>query len=109
MYMSLDPYESTLYKLSVKFKNPLIGVRMKSWQLLELGSVLQSEFNIQNMLDLDYFFPCTKSDVMAWWRTLKRFGLGPQLISLVLHIFHIIFTHGFIQSSNSENENAQKL
>jgi hypothetical protein len=30
MDMSLDPYESRLYKLSVKSKNPPIRVRMKS-------------------------------------------------------------------------------
>jgi hypothetical protein len=81
---------------------------MKSWQLLQLGSVLQSESNIQNMLDLDSSFPCTKSDVVVWWRTLGRLGLGPQSIYLVLHVFIVIFTHGFIQSSNPENENAQK-
>jgi hypothetical protein len=39
---------------------------------------------------------------------LGRLGLGPQSISLVQHILHVISTHGFIQSSNSENENAQK-
>jgi hypothetical protein len=108
MDMSLDSYESRLYKLSVKSKNSPIGVRMKSWQPLQLDSVLQSESNIQNVLDLDSSFPCTKSDVVAWWRTLGRLGLGPQSISLVLHVFHVISTHGFIQSSNSENENAQK-
>jgi hypothetical protein len=108
MDMILDPYESRLYKLSVKSKNSPIGVRMKSWQPLQFDSVLQSESNIQNMLDLDSSFPCTKSDVVAWWRILGRLGLGPQSISLVLHVFHIISTHGFIQSSNSENENATK-
>jgi hypothetical protein len=81
---------------------------MKSWQPLQLGSVLQSESNIQNMLDLNSLFPCTKSDVVAWWRTLERHGFGPRSISLVLHVFHVISTHDFIQSSNSENENAQK-
>jgi hypothetical protein len=40
MDMSLDPYESRLYKLSVKSKNSPIGVRMKSWQPLQLDSVL---------------------------------------------------------------------
>jgi hypothetical protein len=108
MDMSLDPYESRLYKLSVKSKNSPIGVRMKSWQLLQFGSVLQSKSNIQNVLDLDSSFPCTKSDVVAWWRILGRLRLGSQSISLVLHVFHIISTHGFIQLSNSENENAQK-
>jgi hypothetical protein len=108
MDMSPDPYEFILYKLSVKSKNSPIEVHMKSWQPLQLGSVLQSESNIQNVLDLDSFFPCTKSDVVAWWRTLGRLGLGPQSISLVLRVFHIISTHGFIQSSNSENENATK-
>jgi hypothetical protein len=39
---------------------------------------------------------------------IERLGLGPKLISLVLHIFHVISTYDFIQSSNSENENAQK-
>jgi hypothetical protein len=78
MDMSLYPYESRLYKLSMKSKNPLIGVRIMSWQPLQLGFILQSESNIQNMLDLDSFFPCTKSDVVAWWRTLGRLGLGPQ-------------------------------
>jgi hypothetical protein len=106
--MSLDPYESRLYKLSVKSKNSPIGVRMKSCQPLQLGFVLQSESNIQNVLDVDSSFPCTKSDVVAWWRTLGRLGLGPQSISLVLHVFHVISKHGFIQSSNSENENATK-
>jgi hypothetical protein len=33
---------------------------------------------------------------VAWWRTLGRLGLGPQSISLVLHIFHVISTHGFV-------------
>jgi hypothetical protein len=80
MDMSLDPYESRLYKLSVKSKNSPIGVRMKPWQLLRLGSILQSESNIQNVLDLDSSFPCTKSDVVAWWTTLGRLGLGPQSI-----------------------------
>jgi hypothetical protein len=108
MDMSLDPYESRLYKLSVKSKNSPIGVRMKSWQRLQLGSILQSESNIQNVLDLDSSFPCTKSDVVAWWRTLGRLGLGPQSISLVLRVFYVISTPGFIQSSNSENENATK-
>jgi hypothetical protein len=108
MDMTLDPYEIRLYKLSVKSKNSPIGVRKKSWQLLQLGSVLQSESNIQNVLDLDSSFPCTKSDVVAWWRTLGRLGLGPQSIFLVLRVFHVISTHGFTQSSNSENENATK-
>jgi hypothetical protein len=106
MDVSLDWFESKLDKLSVKSKNAPIGICMKSWQPLKLGSILQSESNIQNVLDLDSFFPCTKSDVMAWWRILERFGLGPQSIPLILHIFHIISTHGFIQSSNSENKNA---
>jgi hypothetical protein len=65
MDMSLDSYESRLYKLSVKSKNSPIGVRMKSWHTLQLGSVLQSDSNIQNVLDLDSSFPCTKSDVVA--------------------------------------------
>jgi hypothetical protein len=65
MNVSLDPYESRLYKISVKSKNTPIGVRMKSWQLLKLGYVLQSESNIQNVLDLDSLFPCTKSDMVA--------------------------------------------
>jgi hypothetical protein len=108
MDISLDPFESRPDKLSVKSKNAPIGVRMKSWQPLQLGSILQSESNVQNVLDLDSFFPCTKSDVVVLWRTLERLGLGPQSIYLVLHIFHIICTHGFIQSSNSKNENAQK-
>jgi hypothetical protein len=108
MDMSRYPYESRLYKLYVKSKNSPIGVRMKSWQPLQLDSVLQSESNIQNVLDLDSSFPCTKSDVVAWWRILGRLGLGPQSISLVLRIFHVISTHDFIQSSNSENENATK-
>jgi hypothetical protein len=93
-------------KLSTK-QNP-IGVCTKSWQPLQLSSIVQSESNIKNMLDLDYSSPCTKSDMVAWWRTLGRLGLGPQSISLVLRIFHVISTHGFIQSSNSENENATK-
>jgi hypothetical protein len=96
MDISLDPYESRLYKLSVKSKIAPIRVRMKLWQSLQLGSVLQSESNIQNVLDLDSFFPCTKSDVVAWWRILEILGLGSQSISLVLHIFHVISTHGFI-------------
>jgi hypothetical protein len=79
MDMSLDSYESRLYKLFVKPKNSPIGVRIKSWQSLQLGSVLQSESNIQNVLDLDSSFPCTKSDVVAWWTTLGRLGFGPQL------------------------------
>jgi hypothetical protein len=108
MDMSPDPYESRLYKLSVKSKNSPIGVRMESWQPLQLSFVLQSKSNIQNVLDLDSSFPCTKSDVVAWWTTLGRLGLGPQSISLVLHVFYVISTHDFIQSSNSENENAQK-
>jgi hypothetical protein len=53
------------------------------------------------MLDLDTF-----GDVMVWWRTLGRLGLDPHSISLVVHIFHVISTHGFILLSNSENENA---
>jgi hypothetical protein len=61
MDMSPDLYESRIYKLSVKSKNTPIGVHMKSWQPLQLCSVLQSESNIQNVLDLDSFFPCTKS------------------------------------------------
>jgi hypothetical protein len=63
--MSPDPYDSRLDKLFVKLKNAPIGVGMKSWQPLQLGSVLQSESNIQNMLDLDFFFPCTKSNVVG--------------------------------------------
>jgi hypothetical protein len=90
--MSPDPYESKLYMLSVKSKNSPIGVRMKSWQPLQLGSVLQSDSNIQNVLDLDSSFPCIKSDVVARWRTLGRLELGPQSISLVLHVFYIIST-----------------
>jgi hypothetical protein len=104
--MSSDPKKVDF--ISLKSKNALIGVHMKSWQPLQLGTVLQSESNIQNVLDLDSFFPYTKSDVVAWWRILGRLGLGLQSIFLVLHIFHIISTHGSIQSSNSENENAQK-
>jgi hypothetical protein len=96
MDMSLDPYESRLYKLSVKSKNSPIGVRMKSWQPLQLGSIMQSESNIQNVLDLDSPFPCTKSDVVAWWTILGRLGLGLQSISLILHVFHVISKHGFI-------------
>jgi hypothetical protein len=82
MDMSLNLYENRLYKLSVKSKNSPIRVRMKSWQPLQLGSVLQSESNIQNVLDLNSSFPCTKSDVVAWWRTLGRLGFGPQSIFL---------------------------
>jgi hypothetical protein len=108
MDMSPDPYECRLYKLSAKSKNSPIGVRIKSWQQLQLDSILQSESNIQNVLDLDTSFPCSKSDVVVRWRTSGRLGLGPQSIYLVLHVFHVISTHGFIQSSNSENENAQK-
>jgi hypothetical protein len=81
---------------------------MKLWQPLQLGSVLQSESNIQNVLDFDSFFPCTKSDVVVWWRIFGRLGSGPQSISLVLHVFDVISTHGFIHSSNFENDNAQK-
>jgi hypothetical protein len=66
MDMSPDPYENKLYKLSVKSKNPSIGVRIKLWQPLQLNSILQSESNISNILALDSFFPCTKSDVVAW-------------------------------------------
>jgi hypothetical protein len=96
MDMSPDPNESRLYELSVKSKNHPIGIRMKSWQLLQLGSILQSESNIQNVLDFDSFFPCTKSDMVVWWRILERLGLGPQSISLVLYVFHVISTHDFI-------------
>jgi hypothetical protein len=77
MDMSPDPYESRLYKLSVKSKNSPIGVRMKSWQPLQLGSILQSESNIQNVLDLDSSFPCTKSDVVAWWTSLAFLFSSP--------------------------------
>jgi hypothetical protein len=40
MDMSPDPYEIRLYKLSMKSKNSPIGARIKSWQPLQLGSVL---------------------------------------------------------------------
>jgi hypothetical protein len=82
MDIILDPYESKLYKLSVKSKNAPIRFHMKSWQLLQFGSVLQSESNVQNVLDLDSFFPYTKSDMVTWWRTLAILGLGPQSIFL---------------------------
>jgi hypothetical protein len=76
--MSPDSYESRFYKLSVKFKNSPIGVRMKSWQPLQLGSILQSESNIQNVLDLDSSFPCTKSDVLAGGEHWEDLGLVPN-------------------------------
>jgi hypothetical protein len=107
MDVSLDPFESRLDKLSVKSKNAPIGVRMNSWQLLQLGSVMQSESNIQNVLDLDSFFPCTKSDVLAWWRILGIYGIDPQSTSLVLHAFLvclILFSiHVCISENNNEN------
>jgi hypothetical protein len=78
MDMSLDPYESRLYKISVKSKKAPIGVCMKSWQPLQLDSILQSESNIQNVLDLDSFFPCTKSDVWPGGEHWKDLGLVPN-------------------------------
>jgi hypothetical protein len=63
MDMSSDPKKVDF--ISLKSKNALIGVHMKSWQPLQLGTVLQSESNIQNVLDLDSFFPYTKSDMVA--------------------------------------------
>jgi hypothetical protein len=66
MDVIVDPFESRLDKFSMKSKNALIGVRTKLWQLLQPSSILQSESNIQNVLDLNSFFRCTKSDVVAW-------------------------------------------
>jgi hypothetical protein len=69
MDVSLDPFESRLDKLFVKSRNTSIGVYTKSWQPLQFGSFLQSESNIQNMLDLNSFFPCTKilEPKVTWW------------------------------------------
>jgi hypothetical protein len=79
MDMSMDPYEIELYKIFLKFKNAQIGTRMKSWQLLQLGSVLQSDSNIQNVLDLDFFsFLAPK---VTWWlggEYWKDLGLVPN-------------------------------
>ena len=41
--MRLDPSESRLHKLSVKYLNAPNEVRMKSWALLQVGAVLLSE------------------------------------------------------------------
>jgi len=108
MEMIPDLLENRLDKLSRKYLNVQNGVRMKSWQLSQVVSVLQSESNIQNVLDLDSLFPCAKSDVVTWWRTLEIFALGPQSTSLVLHIFHVPSTLGINKASISENENVQK-
>ena len=53
MEMIPDPLENRLDKLSRKYSNVQNGVRMKSWRLSQVVSVLQSESNIQNVLDLD--------------------------------------------------------
>ena len=43
MDMWLDPFESRLDKLSMKYLHAQIGVRMKSWRPSEVGAALQSE------------------------------------------------------------------
>ena len=89
MEMIPDPLENRLDKLSRKYLNVQNGVRMKSWQLSQVVSVLQSESNIQNVLDLDSSFPCAQSDVVIRWRTLGVLGLGPQSTWLTFHVFHM--------------------
>jgi len=65
MDLSPDPYETRLHKLSTKYLNVPIRVRMRPWCPSQVGAVLQSESSLQNVLDMDSFFPCTKSDVVA--------------------------------------------
>ena len=50
-----DLFESRLDTLSTKSKITPIGVRMKLWQQLQVENFLQSETNIQNVLDLESF------------------------------------------------------
>jgi hypothetical protein len=102
--MSPDPYECRLDKVSIKYLNAQNGVQMKSWRPSQVNTFLQYESNIQNVLDLDSFFSCTKSDVGAWWRTLAILGLVPQSTCLVLHAFHVCLILFLIHVCISEND-----
>ena len=105
MAMSPDPLENRLDKLSKKCQNVPIGVHMKSWRPSQFGTILQSEFNFQNVLYLDSFCPWNQSNVVAQWRTLGILGFGPQSTSLTFHAFHMQSNLPLIHVSNSENEN----
>jgi hypothetical protein len=55
MEVILDPLESRFDKLSKKYTTDQNKVRMKLWQPLQLGSVLQSESNIQKRVGFGLF------------------------------------------------------
>jgi hypothetical protein len=65
----LDPLESRLDKLSMKYLNGPIRVRMRPWRPSQVDAFLQSESSLQNVLDLISFYLWAQSDVVAWWRT----------------------------------------
>ena len=80
---------------------------MRSWHLFQVGPVMQSESSVQNVLALISFHLWAKSDVVAWWRTWRTLGLGPQSTSLILHAFHVCLTLFLIHVCISENVNKQ--
>ena len=43
LMMRLNPSESRLHNISMKYLNAANGVRMKSWALLQVGAVLLSK------------------------------------------------------------------
>jgi hypothetical protein len=61
------------------------------------------------MLDFISFFPLAKSDMVAWWRTLQIFGLGPQSTYLALHAFHVCLILFLIHVCISKNDNEHTL
>ena len=89
MDMRSDPLESRLNKLSTKYLNGPIRVRMRPWRPSQVDVFLQSESSLQNVLELISFHLWAQSDVVACWRTWGTLGLGPQSTSLVLHAFHV--------------------
>jgi hypothetical protein len=103
--MRLVPLDALSNYLSNHIKNIPNGLRMRSWRLLQVGLVMQSETSAQNVFPLISFHLWAISDVVAWWRTWGTLGLDPQPTSLILHTFHECLTLFFIQICIFENDN----
>jgi hypothetical protein len=99
------PLEALYHFLSNHIKNVPNGLCMRSWILLQVGLVMQSETSPQNVFPLISFYLWAISDVVAWWRTWETLGLDPQSTSLILHTFHECLTFFLIQVCTSENDN----
>jgi len=76
--MTADTSDSRLDKLS-ELEHP----NRSSYEVV-VTIALQSEFNFQNMLDLDFLFSWAESDVVAYGRMLE-FGL--LAVTLKLRMF----------------------